>query len=82
MALGQVIGGAFLIANGVVEEKSSRVIEVVMAKVRPRILLTGKLLGLGLACVVQLAALIVAGLLAVAVSPDLSVPPGCSAPAA
>lgn len=75
-ALGQVIGGAFLVANGVVEEKSSRVIEVVMAKVRPRVLLTGKLLGLGLICLVQLAALVVAGLLAVAVSPDLSIPPG------
>lgn len=75
-ALGQVIGGAFLVANGVVEEKSSRVIEVVMAKVRPRVLLTGKLLGLGLVCLLQLVIFVAVGLVAAAVSPDLSIPPG------
>lgn len=75
-ALGQVVGGAYLVANGVVEEKSSRVIEVVMAKVRPRVLLTGKLLGLGLVSLIQLLVFAVTGLVAAAVSPDLSIPPG------
>lgn len=35
-------------ANGVIEEKSSRVVEVLLGVVRPRQLLAGKLLGLGL----------------------------------
>ncbi len=44
---------------GVMEEKSSRVIEVLLSTVRPIRLLTGKVLGIGLAAVLQ-ASLIVA----------------------
>lgn len=76
LVLGQVLSGAFMVAAGIAEEKSSRVIEVVISKVTPRTLLTGKLLGLGLANLVQLVAMVVAGLVAVSVSPDLSIPAG------
>jgi ABC-2 type transport system permease protein len=44
---------------GVVEEKSSRVVEVLLATVRPRQLLAGKVLGIGLVALLQ-AALILA----------------------
>ena len=44
---------------GVMEEKSSRVIEVLLAAVRPIQLLTGKVLGIGLVAFAQ-ASLIVA----------------------
>lgn len=74
--LGQVMGGAFMLAYAVVEEKSSRVIEVVVAKAHPRVLLAGKLIGLGGVSLVQLAALVLGGLTAVVISPDLSIPPG------
>jgi ABC-2 type transport system permease protein len=46
------------ITSGVVEEKSSRVVEVLLASVRPSQLLTGKVLGMGITAFVQVAALL------------------------
>ena len=43
------------VLTGVVEEKQSRVVEVVLTTVRPRDLLMGKVLGIGLLALVQLA---------------------------
>jgi ABC-2 type transport system permease protein len=62
-----------LVAQGVVEERSSRVVEFLLAAVRPRALLAGKVLGLGLVGLVQLAVVGVVGLVvgwAVAVLPS------------
>ena len=42
-----IMMGITTIANGVVEEKSSRVVEIVLTTVRPRTLLLGKILGIG-----------------------------------
>lgn len=50
-------GGWVLI--GVVEEKTSRVVEVLLSTVRPTQLLTGKVLGIGLVALLQAAVLIV-----------------------
>ena len=44
---GQLISMGYFVAMGVVEEKSSRVVEVVLSTLRPRHLLAGKILGLG-----------------------------------
>lgn len=44
----------YFIAAGVVEEKSSRVVEVVLAAVRPTQLLAGKVLGVGVLALAQL----------------------------
>lgn len=62
------------ISTGVVEEKSSRVIEVVLSAVRPLRLLAGKVIGIGLLAVGQLA-LSVGLALAVAVVVDVELPP-------
>jgi ABC-2 type transport system permease protein len=43
------------VANGVVEEKASRVVELLLSAVRPVQLLTGKLLGIGTLAVAQVA---------------------------
>jgi ABC-2 type transport system permease protein len=51
-----------LVAAGVVEEKSSRVVEFLLAAVRPRQLLAGKVVGLGLVGLLQLLAVGVVGL--------------------
>jgi ABC-2 type transport system permease protein len=51
---GQLIGYGMWVALGVVEEKSSRVVEVLLATIRPRQLLTGKILGIGLLGFLQL----------------------------
>lgn len=53
--------GAFVL-NSVVEEKTSRVVEILLATVKPFDLLTGKVLGIGMVGSVQAAALVVAAL--------------------
>lgn len=71
--LGLGLAGAFLlffsiqtygamVAQGVVEEKASRVVEIVLSSVRPWQLLLGKVLGLGAVGLVQLVVLGGAGL--------------------
>lgn len=67
------IWGAFMLM-GVIEEKSSKVVEVLLAQVRPVTLLTGKVLGLGALAAAQMLILIlgmVAGLMLVQ---DIEVP--------
>ncbi len=62
------------VLTGVVEEKQSRVVEVVLTTVRPRDLLIGKVLGIGLLALVQLVVLVIAGIIAAQVSGRLSLP--------
>jgi len=45
---GQLLTYGFWVASGVVEEKASRVVEVLLSTIRPRELLAGKVIGLGL----------------------------------
>jgi ABC-2 type transport system permease protein len=51
---GQLFGYGVWVASGVVEEKSSRVVEVLLAAVRARQLMAGKVLGIGLLGLLQL----------------------------
>lgn len=60
LAYGMMVMIVQFVAQGVVEEKSSRVIELLMTVVKPRQLLAGKVLGLGILGFVQL--LLVLGL--------------------
>jgi ABC-2 type transport system permease protein len=50
------------VAQGVIEEKSSRVVEILLATVRPWQLLGGKVLGLGLVGLIQFAVIALVGL--------------------
>lgn len=59
----QLIGYGYWVAMGIVEEKSSRVVEVLLSTIRPRELLTGKLLGIGLVGLGQLLLIGVVGIL-------------------
>lgn len=52
-----------MVAQGVVEEKSTRVVETLLATVRPARLLAGKVIGLGLVGLIQLAVIGGSGLL-------------------
>ncbi|WP_354698974.1 hypothetical protein DSM112329_04673 [Paraconexibacter sp. AEG42_29] len=56
------------VSSGVVEEKSSRVVEILQAAVPPRRLLLGKVLGLGLVGLLQTAAFLVLGAIAATAS--------------
>lgn len=68
----QVYGS--LVAMGVVEEKASRVIEVLLSHMEPRTLLIGKILGVGLLALAQAA--LVMGVVAVTllITNDLNIP--------
>ncbi len=58
----QILYFGLYVAIGVVEEKSSRVVEVLLATIKPLDLLWGKVLGIGAVGLVQLAAYGVVGL--------------------
>jgi ABC-2 type transport system permease protein len=59
---GQLISMGYFVAMGVVEEKSSRVVELILSTLRPRHLLAGKILGLGILGLGQLLLIAVVGL--------------------
>lgn len=67
-----VYGG--LVLSSVVEEKSSRVVEVVLARIRARHLLAGKVAGIGILGLVQVALTAVAALIAIAAVGSLDIP--------
>ncbi|MGZ4153289.1 MAG: ABC transporter permease [Actinomycetota bacterium] len=56
------------VLTGVVEEKSSRVVEVLLSRVRPTELLAGKIAGIGLVGLAQFAITVVVGLVALSVT--------------
>jgi ABC-2 type transport system permease protein len=58
---GQLIGYSFWVALGVVEEKSSRVVELLLSAIPARALLAGKVLGIGLLGLAQLLLIAVCG---------------------
>jgi len=64
----------FTVLTGVVEEKQSRVVEVVLSTVRPRDLLMGKVLGIGILGLLQLAVFVVAALVAALVTDRFRLP--------
>jgi ABC-2 type transport system permease protein len=75
---GQIIGYGVAVASGVVEEKSTRVVEVLLATLRPVQLLAGKIIGIGLVGLVQLFVVGAVGL-AVALAFDrIVLPPGAA----
>ncbi|HEX6325508.1 MAG TPA: ABC transporter permease [Jiangellaceae bacterium] len=61
--------GTFVL-TGVVEEKSSRVVEVLLARVTPRHLLAGKILGIGVLGLAQVAAIVAAAAVALRLTDD------------
>lgn len=52
-----LIGSGSLIAMGVVEEKTSRVVEILLATIRPSELLAGKIIGIGIVGLIQVVVL-------------------------
>ncbi|HEX6507807.1 MAG TPA: ABC transporter permease [Chloroflexota bacterium] len=63
-----------LVAQRVVEEKASRIVEILLSTVRPGQLLFGKLVGIGLVGVLQLAIIGAAGLMLIALSHVATLP--------
>ena len=63
-----------MVLTGVLEEKASRVVEVLLARIPPRTLLAGKIIGIGLLGLAQLGVTALAALVAVAAMPSIDVP--------
>ncbi len=72
---GQLLGFGYWVSSGVVEEKASRVVEVLLAKAPPNQLMAGKVVGIGTVGLVQLVGLVVIGLLAAGVTGSVDLPP-------
>ena len=73
---GQILGYGFAVSAGVVEEKATRIVEILLSSLRPSHLLAGKVIGIGLLGLVQLLLLVGLGLLMVVVSGAVALPPG------
>lgn len=73
---GQLFAYGYWVASGVVEEKASRVVEVLLATIRPTQLLRGKILGIGSLGLCQLMVIGGAGLAASAAVGSLRFPAG------
>ncbi len=70
---GQLLTYGIWVATGVVEEKASRVVEVLLATIRPKELLAGKVIGLGILGLGQLLIVAVLGLAIAAASGTIEV---------
>ena len=62
------------VAGGIVEEKASRVIEVVLSAIRPRELLFGKIVGLGLLGLAQFALVLAVGVVGASLLGSVDLP--------
>ena len=60
----QLLTFGYFVASGVVEEKSSRVVELLLAAIKPRDLLAGKVLGIGVLGLLQLGVIAAVGIAA------------------
>jgi ABC-2 type transport system permease protein len=76
LLFGQIFGYGFWVSMGVVEEKSSRVVEVLLSKIRPSQLLAGKVIGIGILGLVQLAAIAAFGIAIALITNVIELPPG------
>lgn len=72
----QILGFGYWVASGIVEEKASRVVELLLAKARSSHLLAGKLMGIGSLGLAQMAVLVAAGLGTALALGQVELPPG------
>lgn len=59
-----IVQTGFTLATGVVEEKASRIVEILLASIRPWQLLAGKIIGIGIMGIVQVVAVVAAAVIA------------------
>lgn len=71
---GQLFGYGVWVATGVIEEKSSRVVEILLSTIRARQLLAGKIAGIGALGLLQLLGIATYGIVLASVTGVLAVP--------
>ncbi len=79
IVLSQLFAYGFAVASSVVEEKASRVVELILAKIRPSYLLAGKIVGVGALGFGQLVLYFAVGLAAATAAGSIELPPGLPA---
>ena len=72
---GQLLGFGYWVASGVVEEKASRVVEILLAKAPAAQLLAGKVIGIGVVGLAQLITFVAVGLATAAAAGTVDLPP-------
>jgi len=75
----QLITYGYWVASGIVEEKASRVVELLLAKTRARPLLAGKVLGIGLMGLAQMTLFVATALGLTLALGSIDLPPGTGA---
>jgi ABC-2 type transport system permease protein len=75
---GQLFAYGYWVASGVVEEKASRIIEVLLATIRPSQLLRGKILGIGALGLCQLVLIATSGIAVALATGALTFPAGAA----
>lgn len=63
-----IVMGISMLSIGIVEEKASRIVEILLATIRPRTLLLGKVLGIGAAILTVIASYLAAGLISASIA--------------
>jgi len=71
---GQLFGYGIWIATGVIEEKSSRVVEILLSAIGPRQLMAGKIVGIGILGLAQLAVIAVFAIVLASLTGALALP--------
>ena len=71
---GQLFGYGIWIATGVIEEKSSRVVEILLSAIGPRQLMAGKIIGIGVLGIGQLAVIAVYAIVLATLTGALDIP--------
>jgi ABC-2 type transport system permease protein len=71
---GQLFGYGFWVATGVIEEKASRVVEILLSTIRARQLLAGKILGIGALGLLQLVAIAAYSIVLASLTGALDIP--------
>lgn len=69
-----IISAGYTVSSGVVEEKTSRVVELILGAVRPAQLLAGKVLGIGLVSLLQFGLIVLTGFLAATLAGSIELP--------
>lgn len=69
-----IFSAGYTVSSGVVEEKTSRVVELILGAVKPAQLLAGKVLGIGLVSLIQFGLIVLVGVLAATLSGSIDLP--------
>ena len=69
-----ILGFGFVVTSGIVEEKGSRVVELILSTIKPSQLLAGKVIGIGLLGLLQLVLTAGVGIAAALISGQIDLP--------